>query len=216
MSTVVAGRPSLYSHPSFTTVDKPTPATANITSPTKPSFSYKPRTCIIQSPSARRAPAVQRPKGKYAKVIALLPASTPHSLLRSKSFKDILKHLISPEVDASATDAEIMSFNGVTAQEFKAIAHIVQESPFFPMKLKLTHDPQLSVIIMEWPKAMHEIPLTDFRDELYSAVQQLPIDKRLLHPALETNFLIQSSQTGFSRIPDLSLTLLAMTSPVQV
>ncbi|KAI6046821.1 hypothetical protein EDC04DRAFT_2597913 [Pisolithus marmoratus] len=130
----------------------------------------------------------------------------------AESFNDILKHLISLEVDASATDAKIMSFNGVTAPEFEAITHIVQESPFFLMKLKLTHDPQLSVIIVEWPKAMHEIPLTDFRDELNSAVWQLPINRQLLHAALETNFLIQSSQTRFPGIPDLSLTLLAMTS----
>ncbi|KAI6000254.1 hypothetical protein EDC04DRAFT_2612075 [Pisolithus marmoratus] len=167
MSTVVAGHPSLYSHLSFATADKPAPAAAHITSPTRPSFSYKPQTCIIQSPLACRAPAVQLPRGKYG-----------------KSFNDILKHLISLEVDASATDAKIMSFNGVTAPEFKTIAHIVQESPLSLMKLNswLTHDPQLSVIIVEWPK---------------------------------TNFLIQSLQTGFSGIPDLSLTLLAMVSPVK-
>ncbi|KAI6013854.1 hypothetical protein EDC04DRAFT_2609172 [Pisolithus marmoratus] len=187
MFTVVAGHQFFYSHPSFTPVDKPVPVTSSTTGPVKSSLLQKLCKCVIQDPSGSNLPHLE-------------------------SFNDILKHLISPEVDASATDAEIMSFNGVTAQEFEAISHIVQESPLFPMKPKLIHDPQLSVIIMEWLKATHEVPLTDFRDKLNSAVQNLPFDRWLLQVALETNFSIQSSQTRFSGIPDLSLTLMSMTS----
>jgi len=63
---------------------------------------------------------------------------------------------------------------------------------------------------VEWPGTTHEVPLTDLKEAISPAMQQLPIDRHLLRVTLESNFTFKSSQTGFSATPDLSLVLMPL------
>ena len=55
---------------------------------------------------------------------------------------------------------------------------------------------------MEWPGTTHKVPLTDLKEAISPAMQQLPIDRHLLRVTLKSNFTFKSSQTGFSATPD--------------
>jgi len=63
---------------------------------------------------------------------------------------------------------------------------------------------------VEWPQATHEVPLTNLKEVMNPAVQQLPINKCILHATFKSNFTFQSSQTGFSATPDLSLIIMSL------
>lgn len=63
---------------------------------------------------------------------------------------------------------------------------------------------------MEWPRATHEVPLTDLKEAMNPIVQKFPFDRRILRATFESNFTFKSSQTGFSATPDLSLILMSL------
>ncbi|KIJ59149.1 hypothetical protein HYDPIDRAFT_170938 [Hydnomerulius pinastri MD-312] len=129
--------------------------------------------------------------------------------LYSDSFKRTLVCLLSPNADASTTDTAIKIFHDITSEEYEAITQLVQESPL-PKKPRLSHHSSDGIIIMEWPRATHEAPLTDLREIISPAMRLLPFDKCKVRALVEMNSPFQSPESGFSATSDLSLVLMSL------
>lgn len=80
---------------------------------------------------------------------------------------------------------------------------------------RLTYSPADGILILQCPRPIHEMALTDLRDDLNGTVQSLNYDKYKVRAKVEMNLPFRSGQDGFTATPDLSLFLVSLT-PLRV
>ena len=76
---------------------------------------------------------------------------------------------------------------------------------------RLTYSPCDSILIVEMPQSIHEMPLTDFRESISSTVCNLPYDRYMIWASVEMNLPFQSPKDGYTATPNLSLLLASRT-----
>lgn len=78
---------------------------------------------------------------------------------------------------------------------------------------RLTYSPCNSILIVEMPRSIHEMLLTDFRESISSTVCNLPYDRYMIWASIEMNLPFQSPKDGYTATPNLSLLLASLSDP---
>ncbi|KAG6379802.1 hypothetical protein JVT61DRAFT_10347 [Boletus reticuloceps] len=78
---------------------------------------------------------------------------------------------------------------------------------------RLMYSPSNGILILECPRSIHEIPLSNFRDSVSSVLRNLPYDRYTLHAGVKMNLPFQSPQDGYTATPDLRLYLTSLLAP---
>ncbi|KIK78474.1 hypothetical protein PAXRUDRAFT_16854 [Paxillus rubicundulus Ve08.2h10] len=117
-----------------------------------------------------------------------------------------MQYLAQGKDEREETDMMMKIFDQVSLREYQAITQIM-ESNALVKKARLTHIVFEGILIVELPRSVHEVPLSELRGALAPLIDQMHYDNALIHPLVEMNLSLKSSSGDFSATPDLSIHL---------
>ncbi|KIK73868.1 hypothetical protein PAXRUDRAFT_20422 [Paxillus rubicundulus Ve08.2h10] len=206
VSTSSSGLCSCYYEVTVALRNQPASAGHHVQSTTKRAAQLSPLTKPLSKPSlaCRKEPELLSETGVLLHKFPYL--SEVAELLRSVKFMKVIQYLTGGKDGGDETDTMVKIFDQMSLREYQVITQIM-ESNVRAKKLRFMHIAFEGILIVEFPRSAHEIPLSELRGALAPLIEQIPYYDMLVHPLVEMNLSLRSSSGDFNAPPDLSICL---------
>ncbi|KAI9456475.1 hypothetical protein HD554DRAFT_2178093 [Boletus coccyginus] len=113
----------------------------------------------------------------------------------------------------SHSNCNYMKFYDVSRLQFDTLSRFITSRECFFGRPRLSYLSSQSVIMVEWPSALHEAPINAFHSILNQQITSLPYPRHALSILVNQNAAMKSPNSDAEYIPDTSLSFFSKVGP---